>query len=83
MALCFCSSFVICQYSLDEIKGCVATAAGPAPPATKAKTTRQLFLYFGDAGIEAVNVLQEYDIKRITGLGKCAARIHPDLFEDR
>jgi hypothetical protein len=69
--------------SIQRIEECLRDTAGPPPKQTKERAGRQLFLYFGDAGIEAVSVMKDYDIKRVNSLAKCAALEDSSLFEDR
>jgi hypothetical protein len=44
---------------------------------------RQLFLYFGDAAIEAVQVLGVPDFQQIMALGKCVYKEESTLFDVR
>ena len=74
---------VSCRLSTHRIGECLQASGGSSAKTAPKKQGRQLFLYFGDAGIEAVSVFKEYDIKRISSLAKCTAREDSSLFHDR
>lgn len=83
LVLWFCQIIAVqAKFSMSNIENCMRNL--PAKPAsTQDKRGRQMFLYFGDAGIESMNVLSEYDRKRINMLVKCAVAEDSSLFEDR
>lgn len=82
-SICVLSKLALSRLSTQRIEECLKTATGAPPKPTKSSAGRQLFLYFGDAGIEAVSVLKDFDIKRINALAKCTALEDTTLFDDR
>ena len=80
-----CSFILVtcCKLSTQRIEQCVQSANIAQPKATSGKSGRQLFLYFGDAGVESISVLNEYEMKRIISVAKCTAMEDGSLFEDR
>lgn len=70
------------KFSLNNIDKCMQSLSADKGSALE-KKGRQMFLYFGDAGIEAMSVLSEHDRKRINLLVKCTQAEDNSLFEDR
>ena len=75
---------VLGKLSVPNIVKCVqATLNNKLGKDVEGKKGRQLFMYFGDAAVESVDVFSQDDVRRVTALAKCTAGEDSALFEDR